>query len=871
MIMRYHSILLRSGVHWLVTLAVILATGGAWAASLLVTSAANQGAGTLREAITIANSNGQADTITLGLPSYSLTLLYALPPITEAGTVIDGTGSTATINGGGFNAFVFNAVTGCAVRNFTVAGANYAVLLSGGSGHSVENIRAQNNTWPLYLENSDNNVIRGSVIESNTNGVFVRSGSSGNTIGGTTPSAANYVRGHATAVGILLQDVGVDNNTIIGNIIGLNASGTAPQANNTGIRIRRGANNVVGGTSANQRNIISGNVIAGIWLSHIEAQNNRIEGNWIGTADDGTTPIPNNFAGIQVSDSARLNTIGGATAAHANIIKANLNGVAMTGAGTIRNTVSRNSIYDNGNTGIILTSSANQSVVAPTLLSAAPVTGTTTEDGLVQIFVDDANQGEIYITETTATGGVFSVVASLAAYEGRNLTATLTDVDGNTSIFSPAKLIDVTPPTGGLDVTDPIVIDNNAELLITPAPTDNYSATNDIDMRFSNDGTNWSAWEPYAATKAWDLNFGLVSPTGGPRTVYAQYRDELLNVSTNYTASIEIDITPPSGGLSMAQVVYTTPSVTLDVLPAPTDNNSPLAAIEMRFSNNGVDWTAWEPYAATKAWDLNQDLVDTSDGVRIARVQFRDEAGNISGAFTASAELDTTGPEVTAFLLADANPTTAEELTFLLFFDEPVLNLETGLNPATDDFGLIIGGAKALSGATISNIINNGGNNYTIRVETGPGDGLVSLELLNTGGMTDDHGNPFTGGEVAGPYIVDRLAFTLQPLGGAPTQYEPYTFNVATTGGIGPVHFEWRRNGQPVPDADDAPEYVIPSLALSDTGDWTCVVSDDYISIESDVAELTVQVAIPAASSAGLAVLAAALASAFVAASRRKQ
>ncbi len=45
-------------------------------------------------------------------------------------------------------------------------------------------------------------------------------------------------------------------------------------------------------------------------------------------------------------------------------------------------------------------------------------------------------------------------------------------------------------------------------------------------MRFSNDGTNWSEWEPYATSKTWTLSRGR-----GIKTVYVEFRDEAGNVS----------------------------------------------------------------------------------------------------------------------------------------------------------------------------------------------------------------------------------------------------------------------------------------------------------------------------------------------------
>lgn len=65
----------------------------------------------------------------------------------------------------------------------------------------------------------------------------------------------------------------------------------------------------------------------------------------------------------------------------------------------------------------------------------------------MELFADQADEGEIFIASIAASGGVFSEAVDLSPYEGLKLTATLTDADGNTSPFSAATLIpDLTPP-----------------------------------------------------------------------------------------------------------------------------------------------------------------------------------------------------------------------------------------------------------------------------------------------------------------------------------------------------------------------------------------------------------------------------------------
>ena len=51
----------------------------------------------------------------------------------------------------------------------------------------------------------------------------------------------------------------------------------------------------------------------------------------------------------------------------------------------------------------------------------------------------------------------------------------------------------------------------------------------------------------------------------------------------------------------------------------------------MRFSNYGMTWSEWEPYAASKDWVLSKKK---SRGNRIVYVEYRDQAGNTSTAVT---------------------------------------------------------------------------------------------------------------------------------------------------------------------------------------------------------------------------------------------
>ena len=86
--------------------------------------------------------------------------------------------------------------------------------------------------------------------------------------------------------GIVITGDGATNNFIEGNYIGTDVTGTVIVAmgNDRGIEITNGAsNNTIGGTGAGTPNVISGNINEGIIISNATTTGNTVLGNFIGT------------------------------------------------------------------------------------------------------------------------------------------------------------------------------------------------------------------------------------------------------------------------------------------------------------------------------------------------------------------------------------------------------------------------------------------------------------------------------------------------------------------------------------------------------------------------------------------------------------
>ena len=195
----------------------------------------------------------------------------------------------------------------------------------GGTAAGARNIISGNVDYGINLE-SDNNTVSGNYIGTDVTGTsglgndtgVVIGGASNNTIGGTATGAGNLISGNQ--LGVLIQDAGATGNVLQGNLIGTNAAGTAALANHWGVKIALGADgNTIGGTASGARNIISGNVDYGI---NLQSDNNTVAGNYIGVDITGNAALGND-RGVFLDSTATGNHIGGTAAGAGNVISAN--------------------------------------------------------------------------------------------------------------------------------------------------------------------------------------------------------------------------------------------------------------------------------------------------------------------------------------------------------------------------------------------------------------------------------------------------------------------------------------------------------------------------------------------------------------------
>ena len=152
------------------------------------------------------------------------------------------------------------------------------------------------------------------------NGILV--GGSYNEIGGVTPGAGNLISGNSGS-GVVFSGIG---NSLLGNLIGTDVTGTKPLGNQTGVTVSAsGYDNQIGGSYPGEGNVISGNIEYGVFLKGFTGD--VVAGNFIGTDRTGTLALGNGLVytgfggGVYVSEPNVV--IGGSQPGAGNVISGN--------------------------------------------------------------------------------------------------------------------------------------------------------------------------------------------------------------------------------------------------------------------------------------------------------------------------------------------------------------------------------------------------------------------------------------------------------------------------------------------------------------------------------------------------------------------
>ncbi len=264
-------------------------------ATFTVNNPSDSGAGSLRSAITNANSNPGADMIVINIPfflSHTITPLTELPAITEAATIdaspellpsgAPGVVLSGSSCGSACDGLTINTqdtiIRGLAVNNFS----NSGVRIFFGTHNSVR---------ACFIGVSPD----GTTAAGNQYGVLI-SDTNAPDVGGGSSADGNLISGN-TAVGVYMLSTTIDG-VVQFSSIGMTRNGLSPLPNSAGVVLS-------GDDGGVAFNTISGNG-DGVRIS---GRLNLVRFNVIGTDPTGVLAVPNNN-GVRVSVQAESNDIG---------------------------------------------------------------------------------------------------------------------------------------------------------------------------------------------------------------------------------------------------------------------------------------------------------------------------------------------------------------------------------------------------------------------------------------------------------------------------------------------------------------------------------------------------------------------------------
>jgi hypothetical protein len=224
--------------------------------------------------------------------------------------------------------------------------------------------------------------------------------------------------------------------------------------------------------------------------------------------------------------------------------------------------------------------------------------------------------------------------------------------------------VDVTPPETTI-TSGPSGCIGTADVTFTWAGSDNRTPTADLlySYKLEGPGDDWSAWTSDTSRSYTDLS-------DGDYTFEVKAKDELGHEDPSPAArSFRVDTTPPTGSVLVNGGDSTTNKITVHLDITGDDGPVGCGVTEMRLSNDGFNWEAWESFATEGEW-LLPTLNRTTWTVHL---QLKDLVGNVSEAFTDDIYLDLYPPrpssesyQLGARVVASADPTSISESYGLL-------------------------------------------------------------------------------------------------------------------------------------------------------------------------------------------------------------
>lgn len=184
------------------------------------------------------------------------------------------------------------------------------------------------------------------------------------------------------------------------------------------------------------------------------------------------------------------------------------------------------------------------------------------------------------------------------------------------------------------------------------SPTDNFlSNSNDITVSGTAEANSevevfdgGNAEDTTTADGSGNWSITLPDEAEGSHTYTAKATDGVgLTSGVSNARSVTVDTIAPDGTVVINNNAAATNNAAVNLTLNATDPDPGSGVTHMRFSNDGVTWSAWKAYATSFSWNLIG-----GEGTKTVRVQFRDAASNrTSPPASDTIKLDTTAPTAT--------------------------------------------------------------------------------------------------------------------------------------------------------------------------------------------------------------------------------
>ena len=394
-------------------LAIVSSAVVASANTYTVTSTADSGAGSLRQAILDANANAGPDTIAFNVVGggvHTITLVSALPTISDAVTVDGYTqpGSFANTNPASMG---LNTVLQVEI-DCTSVGATSCMKVA------ADDVTLKGlvvNRAPQYeidvLDGHQNFVLEGCFLGTDATGTQVLDPFHGGIefhqdhqngrVGGITPAARNLLA-VKNGAGTLLANgpPGFVDGLVAGNLMGTDITGTLDlNASTFALNILGGTNTVIGGTSPDARNVIDGGINIGSGSPGTNASGNFVQGNFIGTDVTGTVEFLCGGECLRISDQD--NTIGGSAPGAGNRIGGGSSGPGIRISAKASGTVIQGNSIGTDDTGTVRLFIPGYAILAQQVTGGVTIGGINPGEGN---FISNCGLGAVGVdTSGTAT------------------------------------------------------------------------------------------------------------------------------------------------------------------------------------------------------------------------------------------------------------------------------------------------------------------------------------------------------------------------------------------------------------------------------------------------------------------------------------